>query len=71
MFDPPPTIVREFKFGSDNGGRPSGSNDFNLKTQMIELFESLDSIRDGTVQVLEVKHGLPFRMEIEAPMTHS
>lgn len=60
---PPTRVVREVKFGGENGPRPErDASDFALKAQVVELFRSLDAIGDGTVDLLEVKHGLPFRM---------
>jgi hypothetical protein len=65
VFSPAPRITREHKFGGENGPRPeSGSTDFLLKAQVIELFALLDELRDGTIAVIEVKHGLPFRAQI-------
>lgn len=62
-FDPPPRVVREVKFGGDNGPRPElATGDFKLKAQVVELFRELDRLGDGTALVLEVKHGLPFRL---------
>jgi hypothetical protein len=61
--EPPPRVEREIKFGGENGPRPeAGAADFLLKGQVIELFEHLDQLADGEIAVLEVKHGLPFRM---------
>ena len=55
-------VVREHKFGGENGPRPEVAlRDFALKSQVIELFGLLDQIRDGAVEVLEIKHGVPFR----------
>jgi hypothetical protein len=63
QFLPPPRIVREVKFGGENGPRPElGKADFVLKQQVVELFGHLDRHRTGIIDVLEVKHGLPFRM---------
>ncbi len=63
VLDPRPTVVREHKFGGDNGPRPElRSDDFLLKQQVIELCTMLDDLQDGVIDVLEVKHGLPFRM---------
>ena len=39
--------------------------DFALKSQVIELFAFFDKFKDGTIDVLEIKHGLPFRMFAE------
>jgi len=63
VMDPPPRVVREHKFGGDNGPRPElRSDDFLLKQQVVELCTMLDDLQDGVIDVLEVKHGLPFRM---------
>jgi hypothetical protein len=63
VFDPPPWVVREVKFGGENGPRPeSGTADFLLKTQVVELFQHFDRVGNGTIEAIEVKHGLPFRM---------
>ena len=63
QFDPPPHVVREIKFGSENGPRPElDASDFKLKSQVLELFRYFDQVGNCTVDVIEVKHGLPFRM---------
>jgi hypothetical protein len=63
---PPPRIVREVKFGADNGPHPKTSTgDFLLKSQVREFFARLKAMGDGTIVSLEIKHGLPFRMIVE------
>ena len=65
VLDPQPGIVREIKFGGDNGPRPElVADDFVLKSQVVEMFEHLDRVRDCHIETLEIKHGLPFRMFI-------
>jgi hypothetical protein len=65
VFDPPPRLVREVKFGGENGPRSeAAAADFPLKSQLVELFQHFDEIGDGTIDVLEIKHGLPFRMVV-------
>jgi hypothetical protein len=65
IFDPPPRVIREVKFGGENGPRSeAGKDDFVLKEKVVEMFGDFDRLRNGTVEVLEVKHGLPFRMLI-------
>ncbi len=60
------TIVREIKFGGDNTACPQISlTDFQLKAQIIELFSHFDHINNGVVRLLEIKHGLPFKMNVE------
>ncbi|GIW90019.1 MAG: hypothetical protein KatS3mg109_0451 [Pirellulaceae bacterium] len=63
VLEPPPRVIREIKFGGENGPRPElEAHDFLLKTQVVELFEHFDRLGTGIVDVIEVKHGLPFRM---------
>lgn len=61
--NPPPKIIREVKFGAENGARPESSlNDFVLKVEVRELFDAISQIGDGIIERIEVRHGLPFRM---------
>ena len=66
LLDPPPRIVREVKFGGENAPLlEKVSATFALKSQVIDLFRQLDGMTSGQIEVLEVKHGLPFRMLVE------
>ena len=66
VFDPPPRVVREVKFGAENGPRPEVAKaDFALKAQVRELLAQLEAMGDGVVRCIEVKHGLPFKMTVE------
>ena len=66
VFDPPPRVVREVKFGGENGPRPEmAKQDFALKAQVRELLTQLEAMGDGVVRCIEVKHGLPFKMTVE------
>jgi hypothetical protein len=69
VFAPVPSIVREHKFGGENGPRPElGAADFLLKQQVVELFALFDELQNGVIDTLEIKHGLPFRVIVtEAP----
>jgi hypothetical protein len=64
VLDPAPRIVHEVKFcAAENGPRPElSAGDFRLKGQLVELFRTLDAPGDATVERLEIKHGLPFRL---------
>ena len=62
ILNPRPTVVREHKFGSENGPRPElGTDDFLLKQQVVELFALFDQRQNDVIGVLDIKHGLPFR----------
>ena len=66
VMDPPPRVVREIKFGGDNGPRPEVAKaDFALKTQVRDLFAQLEALGDGVIPCIEVQRGLPFRMTVE------
>ncbi len=66
VLDPPPHVVREIKFGGDNGPRPEVAKaDFALKAQVQDLFAYLEAMGNGVVRCIEIKHGLPFRMTVE------
>ncbi len=66
VFDPPPRITQDIKIGGENGPRPELTrDDFTLKSQFAELFDHLSRLGEGSVAMIEVKHGLPFRLVIE------
>lgn len=64
VFDPPPRIVKDVKLGAaDNGARPElEAGDFALKREHIELFDNLRRFGNGTIESIEIKAGLPFRL---------
>ena len=66
VFDPPPHVVRKIKMRGKSGARSEAClADFTLKKEVTSLFEKLDGLGNGTVKSIEIKHGLPFSMEIE------
>ncbi len=69
VFDPPPRVVREIKLGGENSPRPEiESDNFTLKSKAVEFLSHLDHLCNGSVETIEVKHGLPFHMRIEEPI---
>lgn len=65
VFDPPPTVLRLFLFGKDNGPNESRGNDgFALKKKVAELFEVFDRERSLSIQELMIDNGLPVRMTV-------
>jgi hypothetical protein len=65
VFDPWPTVVKVLKFGVVEIQPPDGSADFELRRPMADLFEYIRGVDAGEIRCLEVRHGLPFSMEIE------
>lgn len=65
-----PKLIQKIKIGGENGPRPEFlQNDFVLKRQTLEMLDALIDVGDGKVLAIEVKHGLPFSMEVE--LTHA
>ena len=68
-YSPPPRILRSVKLGSAARPRPEADQtDFRLKAEVVQLFEQLAQLGDGTVELLEVSSGLPTRIVIAQPV---
>ena len=59
------SVVQEVKFGADNSRSDGDASAYTLKRQVVELFDYLDHLGTGTIRLLEVKGGLPFKIEAE------
>lgn len=69
VFSPAPRVIQDIKLGGENGPRPElESADFVLRSQVIEFFAHLGKLGDGCVELIEVKHGLPFKLLVEQPV---
>ena len=65
VFDPPPTVLRLFLFGKENGPNTSHSTGgFALTKKVAELFEVFDRERSLSIQELMIDNGLPVRMAV-------
>ncbi len=63
VFAPTTKIIAETKFGGGDGPRrEAGLSDFELKKEVIELFQQFEKIGSGELLTLEIRGGLPFRM---------
>jgi len=63
-------IVRKIRFGAENCPRREfKANDFVLKTQVVDFFIQLEHLKNGTVNGLEIKDGLPCLMNVEETVT--
>jgi len=66
VLEPWPTTVRGVKFGSGDAATcRTAPDEFQLKHQVIELLEFVREVDAGEIRVLEIRHGLPFSMEVE------
>jgi len=69
---PLPRVIREIKFGGQNGPRPEvGKADFTLKAQVRDLFAQMDALGNGSIARLDIQRGLPFKMTIEEKYAHT
>jgi hypothetical protein len=67
VFSPEPRVFLELKLDAADGPRPERRLDrFGLCSQVERFVEQVGRLNDGTVERIEVRHGLPFRMVIEA-----
>lgn len=65
-FTPMTRVERQIKFGGENQPRPEATlDDFELKRNVVELFESFERLGNGIIKQLEIKGGLPFGMTVE------
>jgi hypothetical protein len=66
LLDPWPKTTRGIKFGSVAWEPPQEKvDDFEIKRQVLELIDYIRCTDSGGIRCLEVKHGLPFSMEVE------
>lgn len=66
VLDTPPRVIREIKFGSENGPRPeSAARSFAVKAAVTHLLKHIGALRQATIHSLDVKGGLPFAMKVE------
>jgi hypothetical protein len=65
VLNPGPVTVRDVKFGSPvTTGKPLMSTS-ELRPQLAEFFAYVRDVYAGEIREVEVRHGLPFSMEVE------
>jgi hypothetical protein len=65
VLNPWPATVTAVRFASQDPATTNPAAEFQLKRQMIEFLEYVRTIDSGEIRCLEVRHGLPFSMEVE------
>ena len=65
VLSPAPATVRHVKFGTPaTTGRPfEGASE--LRQQIAEFFAYVREVDAGEIRTLEIRHGLPFSMEVD------
>jgi len=65
VLDPSPVTVRHVKFGTPaTTGRTFGGKS-ELRQQIAEFFAYVREVDAAEIRTLEIRHGLPFSMEVE------
>ena len=65
VLNPWPVAVRDIKFAAAaNCAKPADATS-DLRPQVAELFEYVRDVDAGEIRELQVRHGLPFSMEVE------
>jgi hypothetical protein len=65
ILDPAPVAVRQVKFGTPaTTGKTSGGTS-ELRQQLAEFFAYVRGVTAGEIRTLEIRHGLPFSMEVD------
>jgi len=64
VLDPALRVVREIKFNGENTAQAKRDGDIPLRNQTAELFAWFDRLGNAHVHYLEIKHGLPFKMNV-------
>jgi hypothetical protein len=66
MFDNSALVVLDAKLDKDEGPRPEiALPDFALNAEVSRLMARLDELRNGTIQRLEVRAGIPRRLVLQ------
>jgi hypothetical protein len=71
VLNPAPVTVRHIKFGTPaTTGKTSGVTSA-LRQQIAEFFAYVREVDAGEIRTLEIRHGLPFSMEVELAGTRT
>jgi len=67
IYDPAPVVVVDAKLYRDDGPRPElNLADFELRDDVRRLMARLDDAKNGMIQRIEVRDGLPRRVVLES-----
>jgi hypothetical protein len=67
QFDPRPLIVTEVKLGAEHQTKDRTAA-ANPHPAVRDLLRTLDLVGNGTIRCLEIRHGLPFRIELNGEL---
>lgn len=65
VLNPTPVTVRHVKFGTPATTGKTSEGASNLRQQIAEFFAYVRESDAGEIRTLEIRHGIPFSMEVE------
>ncbi len=69
VFNPAPIAFQEVKLDSANQPVPEVDlPDFELRAEIVRLMDELDQLRDGVIERIDVRYGIPRRVVVERPI---
>ena len=72
VWDPAPTVLSEIKLDTEEAPRPENElSDFKLSAQIQRLMRRLDQLRDGRIERIEVREGIPRRLVLTSRLALS
>lgn len=72
VMGPPPLILQDLKLDCDQELRPElDLPDFELKDEFCRLMRRIDGLKNGTIERIEVRAGIPRRLLVGAPALSS
>jgi hypothetical protein len=67
IFDPAPTVLIDVKLDQDEGPRPEvNMADFELCGEVRRLLDRVDQIKNGEIDRIEIRAGIPRRLVFQA-----
>jgi hypothetical protein len=72
LFYPEPTVLFDVKLDADEGQRQEADlSDFALRDEVRRLMARLDQLKNGRIERIEVRSGIPRRVVIESRLTEA
>ena len=69
VFNPAPDVFVEVKLDAENDPRPEADfTDFELRIEVSRLMDQLTLLRNGSIDRIDVRFGVPRRALIERPI---
>src|SRR5208337_2628038 len=69
VWDPAPMVLSEVRLDIEESPRPEGElPDFKLSSEVQRLMRRLDQFRNGRIERIEIREGIPRRLVLTSPL---